>query len=79
MANEQPFQIAFAEEAPFFSNNDESFTIPVSQTKLMTPTGPLADIRRITEWWRDGYDLHPQERELNILPMFMRRVEVGIW
>ncbi len=45
----------------------------------MTPTGPLADIRRITEWWRDGYDLHPQERELNILPMFMRRVEVGIW
>ena len=78
MANEQSFQIAIAEEVPFFSN-DESFTIPVSQAKLMTPTGPLADIRRITEWWRDGYDQHPQERELNILPMFMRRVEVGIW
>ena len=37
---------------------------------------PLANIRRLTERWRDGYDWRAHERELNALPMFTRPIEV---
>ena len=36
----------------------------------------LADIRRLTERWRDGYDWCAHERELNALLMFTLPIEV---
>ncbi|KAH9169974.1 alpha/beta-hydrolase [Lactarius sanguifluus] len=37
---------------------------------------PLADIRRLVNRWKDGYDWRTHERELNALPMFTRTIEV---
>jgi hypothetical protein len=38
---------------------------------------PLADIKRLAEHWKNGYDWRKHERELNQeLPMFTRDIEV---
>lgn len=37
---------------------------------------PLADIKRLTEYWREGYDWRKAEKKLNELPQFTADVEV---
>ncbi|KAH9024532.1 Alpha/Beta hydrolase protein [Lactarius hengduanensis] len=37
---------------------------------------PLADIRRLANRWKDGYDWRTHERKLNALPMFTRTFAV---
>jgi hypothetical protein len=37
---------------------------------------PLADVKRLVNLWKDGYDWRAHERELNQLPMFTRDIEV---
>lgn len=37
---------------------------------------PLADIKRLTTYWREKYDWRKHERELNELPQFMTTVKV---
>ena len=37
---------------------------------------PLADIKRLTEYWRDSYDWRKQESELNKLPQFHTDIHI---
>lgn len=37
---------------------------------------PLADIKRLAAYWRDGYDWRAAEARLNSLPNFMTQIEV---
>ncbi|KAI0775496.1 alpha/beta-hydrolase [Trametes elegans] len=37
---------------------------------------PLSDIRRLVARWRDGFDWHKSETEINKLPMFTRDIDV---
>ena len=78
MANEQPFQIAVAEEELSLLKrklDDTRFPDQVNDADW-TYGAPLTDIRRLTERWRNGYDWRVHERELNALPMFTRSIEV---
>ncbi|TFK48596.1 alpha/beta-hydrolase [Heliocybe sulcata] len=38
---------------------------------------PLADMKRLVSYWKDGFDWRKQEAELNELPHFLRDIEVG--
>ena len=38
---------------------------------------PLADMKRLTAHWKDGFDWRKAEAEINTLPMFTRDIEVG--
>ncbi|KAI9450496.1 alpha/beta-hydrolase [Russula earlei] len=78
MANEQPFQISVAEEAlSLLRRKLDDTRLPDEVDGADWDYGvPLADIRRLVERWRDGYDWRAHERELNALPMFTRSVEV---
>jgi len=78
MANEQPFQIAIAEEELSLLKrklDDTRFPDEVDDADWAYGA-PLADTRRLTERWRNGYDWRAHERELNALPMFTRSIEV---
>jgi hypothetical protein len=79
MSNEeQPFQITVSEEALSLLNrklHDTRFPDEINEAEWAYGA-PLADIRRLTERWRDGYDWRVHERELNALPMFTRPIEV---
>ena len=75
---EQPFQIAITEEALSLLKrklDDTRFPDEINDAEWAYGA-PLADIRRLVERWRDGYDWRAHERELNLLPMFTRPVEV---
>jgi len=75
---EQPFQITVSEEALSLLKrklDDTRFPDEISDAEWAYGA-PLADIRRLTERWRDGYDWRVHERELNTLPMFTRSIEV---
>ncbi|KAH9922660.1 alpha/beta-hydrolase [Fomitopsis serialis] len=37
---------------------------------------PLADVRRMVAYWKDGYDWRKAEAEINTLPQFTRDIEV---
>ena len=37
---------------------------------------PLADVKRLTEHWRNGFDWRKAEARINTLPMFTRDIEV---
>ncbi|TFY61053.1 hypothetical protein EVJ58_g4752 [Rhodofomes roseus] len=37
---------------------------------------PLADVRRMVEYWKDGYDWRKAEAEINTLPQYTRDIEV---
>jgi pimeloyl-ACP methyl ester carboxylesterase len=78
MASEQPFQIAIPEEGlALLKRKLEDARFPDEINEADWAYGaPLADIRRLTERWRNGYDWRAHERELNGLPMFTRSVEV---
>jgi len=79
MSNEeQPFQITVSEEALSLLKrklDDARFPDEINDAEWAYGV-PLADIRRLTERWRDGYDWRVHERELNKLPMFTRSIEV---
>jgi len=76
--DEQPFQITVSEEALSLLKrklDDTRFPDEINDAEWAYGA-PLADIRRLTERWRDGYDWRIHERELNALPMFTRSIEV---
>ena len=37
---------------------------------------PLADVKRLTARWKDGFDWRKTEAEINALPMFTRDIDV---
>ena len=37
---------------------------------------PLADVKRLTEHWKSGFDWRKAEASINTLPMFTRDIEV---
>jgi hypothetical protein len=77
-SEEQPFQIAVSEEALSLLKrklDDTRFPDEINDAEWAYGA-PLADIRRLTERWRDGYDWRVHERELNTLPMFTWSIEV---
>jgi hypothetical protein len=37
---------------------------------------PLADVKRLTAYWKDGFDWRKHEAKLNELPHFTRGIEV---
>lgn len=37
---------------------------------------PLADVKRLTEYWRNKYDWRAQESKLNELPNFITKIAV---
>lgn len=37
---------------------------------------PLADIKRLTTYWKDGFDWRKQEIEMNRLPNFQTKIEL---
>ena len=81
--------MSYSEETPFQVNIPDE-KIATLRTKLERATfpdelenagwkygPPLADIQRLAEKWRNGYDWRKHERELNReLPMFTRDIEV---
>ncbi len=38
---------------------------------------PLADVKRLVNRWKDGYDWRRHEEHINELPQFKRMVDVG--
>ena len=76
--SEQPFQIAVSEDALSLLKrklDDTRFPDEINDAEWAYGA-PLADIKRLTERWRDGYDWRAHERVLNALPMFTRSIEV---
>jgi Epoxide hydrolase N terminus len=78
MANGQPFHITVTEEAlALLKRKLEDTRFPDEVNEAHWEYGaPLADIRRLTERWKNGYDWRAHERVLNELPMFTRSIEV---
>lgn len=37
---------------------------------------PLADVKRLTAYWKDGFDWREQEEEINKLPNFQTKISV---
>ena len=37
---------------------------------------PLRDVKRLTAYWKDGFDWRKQEDEMNKLPQFQTEIEV---
>jgi Epoxide hydrolase N terminus len=80
MANdsEQPFQITIPDDVLALLNRkleDTRFPDEVDESQWERGA-PLADIKRLVERWKNGYDWRTHERELNKLPMFTRSIEV---
>lgn len=40
---------------------------------------PLADIKRLTHYWKDGFDWRREESKINNLPHFMTAIEVDVF
>ncbi|KAI0259491.1 Alpha/Beta hydrolase protein [Gloeopeniophorella convolvens] len=78
ISDEEPFQISVPDDAiALLKRKLEDTRFPDEVEDPGWDYGaPLADIKRLTERWRNGYDWRAQERELNALPMFTRNIEV---
>ena len=78
MTNEKPFQISIQEKAlSLLQRKLDDTRLPDEIDGADWDYGvPLADIRRLIERWRNGYDWRAHEQELNKLPMFTRPIEV---
>ena len=37
---------------------------------------PLSDVKRLTAFWRDGFDWRKQEAKINELPQYMTEIDV---
>ncbi|KAH8990647.1 Alpha/Beta hydrolase protein [Lactarius hatsudake] len=78
MTSEQPFKIAVSDDAlALLKRKLDDTRLPDEVNDAEWAYGaPLADIKRLVSRWKDGYDWHTHERELNALPMFTRTIEV---
>jgi hypothetical protein len=79
MASEKPFKIIVSDDAlALLKRKLDDTCLPDEVKEAEWAYGvPLADIRRLVSRWKDGYDWRAHERELNVLPMFTRTIEVG--
>ncbi|KAI0048903.1 alpha/beta-hydrolase [Auriscalpium vulgare] len=77
-SSEQPFKIAVLDDAiAQLKRKLSDVRFPDELDDAGWDYGaPLADIKRLTERWRDGYDWRVHEAKLNELPMFTRDIEV---
>ncbi|KAH9169985.1 Alpha/Beta hydrolase protein [Lactarius sanguifluus] len=78
MTSEQPFKIAVSDDAlALLKRKLDDTRLPDEVNAAEWAYGaPLADIKRLVSRWKDGYDWHTHERELNALPMFTRTIAV---
>ncbi|KAH9029793.1 alpha/beta-hydrolase [Lactarius deliciosus] len=78
MTSEQPFKIAVSDDAlALLKRKLDDTRLPDEVNAAEWAYGaPLADIKRLVSKWKDGYDWHTHERELNALPMFTRTIAV---
>ncbi|KAH9035730.1 Alpha/Beta hydrolase protein [Lactarius pseudohatsudake] len=78
MTSEQPFKIAVPDDAlALLKRKLDDTRLPDEINAAEWAYGaPLLDIRRLVSRWKDGYDWHTHERELNALPMFTRTIAV---
>ncbi|KAI0741435.1 epoxide hydrolase [Daedaleopsis nitida] len=78
VANEQPFKIRVPQEdlEQLYKKLD-LVRYPDELTGAGWDYGvPLADLKRLTTYWKSGFDWRKTEAELNRLPMFTRDIEV---
>lgn len=76
---ESPFKIAVPDDKlDLLRRKLELATFPDELENADWKYGvPLADVKRLTERWKNGYDWRKHEKELNDeLPMFTRDVDV---
>ncbi|KAH9035746.1 alpha/beta-hydrolase [Lactarius pseudohatsudake] len=78
MTSEQPFKIAVSDDAlALLKRKLDDTRLPDEVNAAEWAYGaPLADIRRLANRWKDGYDWRTHERKLNALPMFTRTIAV---
>ncbi|KAI9436110.1 Alpha/Beta hydrolase protein [Lactarius psammicola] len=78
MASEQPFKIAVSDDdLALLKRKLDDTRLPDEVKAAEWAYGvPLADIRRLSSRWKDGYDWRTHESKLNALPMFTRTIEV---
>ncbi|KAH9018204.1 Alpha/Beta hydrolase protein [Lactarius deliciosus] len=78
MTSEQPFKIAVSDDAlALLKRKLDDTRLPDEVNAAEWAYGaPLADIRRLANRWKDGYDWRTHERKLNGLPMFTRTIAV---
>ncbi|KAH8982021.1 Alpha/Beta hydrolase protein [Lactarius akahatsu] len=78
MTSEQPFKIAVSDDAlALLKRKLDDTRLPDEVNAAEWAYGaPLADIRRLANRWKDGYDWRTYERKLNALPMFTRTIAV---
>ncbi|TFK48619.1 alpha/beta-hydrolase [Heliocybe sulcata] len=76
--SERPFKISVADsELDFLRAKLEVTRLPDELDEAGWAYGvPLADVHRLLERWRRGYDWRKYEAELNELPQFTRDIEV---
>jgi len=79
MSSETPFQINISDKKlSILRAKLELATFPDELQDIGWKHGPpLADMKRLVERWRNGYDWRKYEKELNQeLPMFTRNIDV---
>ena len=78
MSSEQPFKITVSDDALALLKRKLDDTCLPDEVKLAEWAHgvPLADIKRLLNRWKSGYDWRTHERELNALPMFTRTIAV---
>ncbi|TFK24938.1 epoxide hydrolase [Coprinopsis marcescibilis] len=76
--SEKPFSISVADaDLQLLKKKLDLVRLPDELEDAGTDYGlPLADVRRLTEYWKDGFDWRKQEAKLNEeLPQFTRDIE----
>ncbi|KAH8979689.1 alpha/beta-hydrolase [Lactarius akahatsu] len=78
MTSEQPFKIVVSDDAlALLKRKLDDTRLPDEVNAAEWAYGtPLADIRRLANRWKDGYDWRTHERKLNAIPMFTRTIAV---
>ncbi|KAH9169963.1 alpha beta-hydrolase [Lactarius sanguifluus] len=78
MTSEEPFKIAVSDDAlALLKRKLDDTRLPDEINGAEWAYGaPLADIKRLANRWKDGYDWRTHERKLNALPMFTRTIAV---
>ncbi|KAH9035737.1 Alpha/Beta hydrolase protein [Lactarius pseudohatsudake] len=78
MTSEEPFQIAVSDDdLALLKRKLDDTRLPDEVNAAEWAYGaPLADIKRLANRWKDGYDWRAHERKLNELPMFTRTIAV---
>ena len=78
MASVKPFNINVSEEKlATLKSKLENATFPNEIEDVDWAMGaPLADVQRLTKYWKDGFDWRKQEQKLNDLPQYTVTVDV---